>query len=98
MNITGKIIQKEIAEKLEVNTNRLKLIQSGKIVNIENTLESQGTSIKLISYLIPSIFKGIGNNHQIMALVLHLPTENEKNVSDIYDRARSAKEDAKAIL
>lgn len=62
--------------------SRIKLISSGKVIDNDKTLESQG----------------INNNHQILALILPSTPEERENENVIYDQVKTARADAEMLV
>ncbi|XP_067636364.1 NEDD8 ultimate buster 1 [Eurosta solidaginis] len=83
LNALGSELQKVIAEKLLLSDpNRVKCISSGKIIDQEKTLESQG----------------IKNNQQLMVIISDVDRSESKSTEAMYDRIRKIKMDVEAIV
>lgn len=61
---------------------RVKIIASGRVVELDKTLASQS----------------IVNNQQLMAVILDERSEKDKTSQDIYDRVQKAREDAQLFI
>ncbi|XP_053947894.1 NEDD8 ultimate buster 1-like [Anastrepha ludens] len=83
LNALGKELQKNIAEKLQLtDSNCVKCISSGKIIDPERTLEAQG----------------IKNNQQLMVIISEADRNESNSKEAMYDRIRNIKMDVEAIV
>ncbi|XP_055305346.1 NEDD8 ultimate buster 1 [Sitodiplosis mosellana] len=72
----------DIAGKLELSPNKLKLISAGKMLNRSQTLQDQG----------------IQNNQQIMAIILEMDEKEAHKENGAFDKLQEAKTDASKLL
>lgn len=72
----------KIANHIKQSSSRIKLISSGKVIDNDKTLDSQGVS----------------NNHQILALILDSSPDECQNEGVIYDHVKNTKADAETLL
>lgn len=78
----GNDLRCKIASHLAQTPSRIKMISSGKVIDNDKTLESQGVT----------------NNHQILALILATTPEECQNEDMIYDHVKNTKADAETLL